>query len=998
VRDNRRHGRHFATVLATAAMIGGGGWAATAHAEESDAAEDGAIVVTAQRRSQSLSDLGIAITAVRGETLSEKGVQAPEQLWQVVPGLVVKDAGYGVPNYTLRGVGFENYFVNSSSTVGLYADEVAIPYPILSRGAFFDLERIEVLKGPQGDLYGRNTTAGQINLIARKPTREFEGGVSLEYGRFSSVNAEGYASGPLTEGVQARLSASAQLSSGWQRSLTRPNDKPLGSKDQIALRGQVNVDLGPDSSLLLRANWLRDNSDNIASTPVDGRTLGLPSAQARVATGTVAFSSGDNRVADWTPAFRPSRHNRQAGGSATLNAGLGGLTLTAISAYDHFKRDELNDFDGAAHSDSNARNISDIKAFSQEVRLADQDDADGLTWIVGGYFSRDKVREDYRFYMPDSFFGNVLGIKALNTRYRQNTKSLAGFAHGELNLAENLKVIGGVRVTRETRRFAGCTYDLDGSLTRFVNSVLIPNVIKPQGFPVPANMQPGGCSVYDDRVSSPTYGTFADAEERSGITRWLGKAGIEYQAAPNTLLYATASSGFKSGGFNGANANLKSQQASYNPERLYAYEAGVKTTLRSIGLYAEASAFFYDYRNKQTNGTAVTFVGNITGITNIPRSRIHGAEALLRWTPVEGLALEASGTWLDSKIRRWIAVSPLSSYPTIRTYDAAGLELPNTPRWSINLSPSYRFDVGGARHVKLGVDYLYRSRTPGAGIVFQEAASYQIVNAQISVGDNEGRWTVGLWGRNIFNEYYYNYAGLPANTNYVRIVGPPRDLWVAPGRDAVNRAAPARFPADAGAVVGFAAITATALLAAPAIAAQLAAEWRLSPSAIGFYFTVEQGGMCLATLPAIWWLKHVAWRKAALVAGSLFILANLLSTQADSLGWLLPLRGVSSLAGGSLMVLSMTLAGRSSQSERLFGLWVLGQLVVGAVLLFLLPRLFAATGLWTLYLILAGLMALAIALLARGLPDEVTVRQSDRKAGGLDRGAAAIGIGGILVY
>ena len=784
--SNRGRVRNGDLRIIIAAMVVSSGWAGAAHAgNDAGAAEEtsrgGDIVVTAQRRSQNQSELGIAITAIRGETLVEKGVQSADQLWQAVPGLVVKDAGYGVPNYTLRGVGFENYFINSSSTVGLYTDEVAIPYPALSRGALFDLERVEVLKGPQGDLYGRNTTAGQINFITRKPTREFEGGASLEFGRFNTVNAEGYASGPLSGGIQARIAASAQIGNGWQHSLSRPDDKPLGEKNQFAVRGQLNFDLGPDSNLLLRANLVHDKSENVALTPLDGRTLGLPSAQSKPTTGTVIFSTGDNRVADWTAAFRPRRDNKLAGVAATLNVGLGGLTLTSISAYDHFTRNEFNDYDGAAQSDSNAQNVSDIKAFSQEVRLADQNGADGLTWILGGYYSKDKVLEDYRFYMPDSFFGNVLGIKALNTRYRQKTESLAGFAHAEFALTDKLKLIGGVRVTRETRRFAGCTYDLDGSLTRFVNNTLIPFVIRPQGLPVPANIPLGGCSVYDDRVGSPTYGTFSDAEEKATTSRWLGKAGLEYQAAPGTLLYATVSSGFKSGGFNGANANLKSQQSSYRPERLNAYEVGLKTTVDSLGLYAETSAFYYDYNNKQTNGTAVTFVGNITGITNIPKSRIYGVEALVRWTPVDGLALEASGTWLDSKIRRWIAVSPLSSFPTVRTIDASGLELPNTPRWSINVSPSYRFDVDARHQVKLGVDYLYRSRTSGAGNVFQQAAAYDLVNAQISFGDKDGRWSVGLWGRNIFDKYYYNYAGLPANANYVRIVGPPATYGVRLG-------------------------------------------------------------------------------------------------------------------------------------------------------------------------------------------------------------------------
>lgn len=731
------------------------------------------IVVTAQRRAQTASSIGLPITAVSGETLAEKGVTSTEELWRITPGLVVKDSGYGVPNYTLRGVGFENYFVNSSSTVGIYANEIAIPYPAMSRGGFFDLDRVEVLKGPQGDLYGRNTTAGQINLIDRKPTGTFEAGGSIEAGSYSEVDTRAYISGPLSQSIQARLSVAVNTSDGWQHSLSRPADKPLGAKDEVALRGQVNINLGTDSSLLLRAYWDRDKSDNEALTAVDGRTLGLPSAQAHATTGTVIFSSGDNRVADWSPDFRPHRDNTTAGVSGTLNLATGGVKLTAISAFDSFRRYEVNDWDGAAAADSNATNTSRISAFSQEVRLANRSADAPIQWIAGSYFSWDRVREDYRFYMDQSYYARSLGIDALNTRYTQTTRSIAGFGHVEARVADRIRLVGGLRYTHETRSFAGCTYDLDGSLATFVDTVLIPHVIKPAGLPVPANIAQGGCSVYDDRPTSPTYGTFADAPERLSTSRAMWKAGAQFDAAKDVLLYANVSSGFKSGGFNGSNANLKSQQSGYAPEELTAYETGVKANLRRAHLYLDSSVFYYDYRNKQTNGTAVTFVGNITGITNIPRSRIFGVDALARWTPLPGVSLQASGTYLDSKILSWQPVSTLSSYPTVVTYNAGGLQLPNAPRWSLTLTPSYAFNVGHDRQVKLALDYYYRSSTSGIGNVFQNIPGYDLVNAEISFGPRSKRWDVTLWSKNLLNTYYYNYAGLPGNADYVRLVGQP---------------------------------------------------------------------------------------------------------------------------------------------------------------------------------------------------------------------------------
>jgi iron complex outermembrane receptor protein len=261
----------------------------------------------------------------------------------------------------------------------------------------------------------------------------------------------------------------------------------------------------------------------------------------------------------------------------------------------------------------------------------------------------------------------------------------------------------------------------------------------------------------------------------------MWKGGVEFDPARDVLLYANVSSGFKSGGFNGANSNLKSQESAYEPEELTAYEAGVKANLRRSNLYLDSSVFYYDYRNKQTDGTAVTFVGNITGITNIPKSRIYGVDALARWSPIPGGSIEVSGTYLDTDIIRWRRISPLSAYPNIVTDDAAGSSLPNAPRWSVAVTPSYAFNVGRDLSVQLAVDYFYRSRTSGDGAVFQEIPGYGLVNAEVSIGPRDARWRLSVWGKNVFDKYYYNFAGLPGNSNYVRSVGAPATYGIRLG-------------------------------------------------------------------------------------------------------------------------------------------------------------------------------------------------------------------------
>lgn len=278
------------------------GFVAPALAQESGGRLD-EIVVTAQKREQGSNDVGITLNAFTGDQLQARGVQTAEDLALITPGLTVNDtAATGVPLYTIRGVGFQDYSTAASSTVGLYFDEVAIPYTVMSRGALFDIERVEVLKGPQGDLYGRNTTAGQINFISKKPTDELEAGASFGYSSFDTVDVNLHLSGPISDGVRGRLAfTTTQSGEGWQESLTR--DDELGKQNVFAVRGMLEFDLGANADLLLRAQYVKDKSDNKANTAYDGRIIGstefaLPYAQIFPFIGTGLapwYSTGDNR-------------------------------------------------------------------------------------------------------------------------------------------------------------------------------------------------------------------------------------------------------------------------------------------------------------------------------------------------------------------------------------------------------------------------------------------------------------------------------------------------------------------------------------------------------------------------------------------------------------------------------------------------------------------------------------------------------------------------------
>ena len=774
------------------------------------------IVVTAQKRAQGANDVGITLNAFTGDQLADRGVATSEDLGLYTPGLTVNEtAATGVPLYTIRGVGFQDYSTAASSTVGLYFDEVAMPYTVMSRGAVFDLERVEVLKGPQGTLYGRNTTGGQINYISKLPTEKFEGGVKASYSSFQTVDAEGYVSGPITNDMRGRLAfTTTQSGQGWQRSLTR-NDT-LGKKDVFAVRGLLQGDFGPVNALL-RAQYVKDKSDNKANTAYDGRIVGLSEFALPykgllpyLVAGTAPpwYSTGDNRAADWTNSYtdpngvtynlRPRRNNDLTSLSLKLNWNLSDdVALTSVTGYDKFKRQETNDWDGMPVNDSSNINTSDISVFSQELRVSGQSKT--LNWVGGLYYSTDKVDEFYNYFMSESLFGlgsvefgippfALSPILQLHTKYSQKTDSMAAFGHVEYNVTESFRLTGGLRYTDEKRRWSGCTFDAaDGSLNPAANGGTLANFLN---FAFGANLGPNACGTIDDDPNSPNYifgviggpnvnDAFHVYNETIHARKWMYKLGMDYKLTPDVLAYATYSRGFKSGGFNGANSNTTQQLKGYKPEELDSIEVGLKSSLFERRVQLNLASFYYDYKNKQEQDLAVTFVGNISGLTNVPKSRIYGAEVDLQWMPVKGLLFNLGAAWLDTRVEEWMAVSNLSQWPTVVRFDASGIELPQSPKWQLNGGVDYERAVSGNVKIRLGLDGNYKGSTSGGALGLQDAtASYSVYNARIGLGNADDTWMVTLWSRNLFDKYYYPAAYQGGNGPWVRSVGMPRTIGI----------------------------------------------------------------------------------------------------------------------------------------------------------------------------------------------------------------------------
>ncbi len=579
---------------------------------------------------------------------------------------------------------------------------------------------------------------------------------------------------PLSEGVAGRLAAKVVWSDrGWQESISRPGDT-LGALEDVALRGLLNVGLGDTASLLLNFHYNRDESENIAPTAYEGTIAGLPASQPlpTALDATPFFSVGDPQAADWSDSFRPMRNNTQNGASARLSWDLtDSVNLTSVTAYDKFDRTERYELSGVPFEDGLTNNGTDMEVFSQELRLSGGGESE-LYWVVGANYARDELSEIYEMFFRDSFFGFALGINAINTLYSQNTDSTAGFGHLEWNFADRLKLSLGARFTSEDREWSGCTFDDgDGSLAGAWNNILTPFTILANGLPDPGLMGPGDCGIYNDIAGTPTFGQFGIFSDEISTDKWMWKATLDFAPNEDVLLYGTVSTGFKSGGFNGASAQTHSQLLPYDAETLTSYELGLKSTLLFRRMQLNTSVFYYDYKDKREPTVAVTPVGNIAGLTNVPESEVYGAEVELRWLVTKGLSFDLGIAYLQTEIKEYQAIDAnASSWPAVVTFDASGFSLANSPEWQGNATATYTWELSDRLNLFVATDVAYKADNSGS--TQDPVSDYTLVNARLGVSDADERWSATVWSRNVFDEYYWN-AAFASNGTFVRMNGMP---------------------------------------------------------------------------------------------------------------------------------------------------------------------------------------------------------------------------------
>jgi outer membrane receptor protein involved in Fe transport len=671
------------------------------------------VVVTAQRRPEQAQQVGVALSVLNGADLVARGVTNVNQLQYQTPGLEAVPAfGGGQPQFRLRGVGFDDYASNNASPVGIYVDEVAKPFPIQTQGLLFDLDRVEVLRGPQGTLYGRNSTGGAINFLTARPTSTLSAGLDADYGSFGLFRAEGHISGPIGEGLSVRIAGATEQGGGFQHD--RLTGRGLGDADRWGARGQIAY-TGGGVDLLVEGHYGRDTSEATGLRLFDPLVFPYGSA----APSRVIPADNSHRATGWGASdqfaaihgfaadTKPFRDNETIGGHATLAVDLGNAKLTSVTAYEHFRRREYNDWDASDLAYAGTYFGSRANVFSQEVRLASTGPG-RARWIVGGYYSSEQLRDQF-----DSDFGQSLGFVA-RTSYRQRAHTLAGFGQLDYDLTSKLTLTGGLRLEREARHLR----DFDTTTTPLV------------GIGVPAG------------TSDQSY------------TQLTGKVAANYHLTPANLVYASASRGVKSGGFTAYNTLTTDQLAPFKPEVLYAYEVGTKNELAGRTLRLNGAAFYYDYRRQQVQSAIYSPIyGAVGKIVNAPKSHIYGVEAELTWAPVAGLEITQGLTWRKGKFDRFndldIAASTAAGQAV--TVSRRGQDQ-GFPHWSYTGSASYRLPLGGYA-LTAQADYAYRDTLAPVllGPNFR-VHDYWLVNATLTLGS--GPWSVGLYARNLFNQRY----------------------------------------------------------------------------------------------------------------------------------------------------------------------------------------------------------------------------------------------------
>ena len=738
------------------------------------------IVVTAQKREQNMQDVSVAITAFSGSSLRELNMTNSVDIAGQTPGLNIgTPVGEGNnPSITLRGVGLNDFNDNNEGPIAVYRDEV---YQAAMAGLtfqLFDMERVEVLRGPQGSLYGRNATGGLVHFISNKPTEEAGGYAELSIAEYEQIKFEGALGGAITDTFQGRVSFSMNQHDGYVENRIGPDGNEA---ERFAARAQFNWDASENLSFLANVHW--GESDDLApkyqheTTDFDGDGFADPTDLFGY-----ADTDGDNFAGEYDRDGILKIEN--FGASLTINWTGEKFDFVSITGFEQVDKIHQEDTDMGPFAAIEPQFVADVDQFSQEIRLSGK--TDKMNWVAGLYYFESEADNalDLEIDNPDGFiafldalpaaFGGFEGGLAALTGYvpgvdpaalipfltydvdyLQKTDSFGVFGQADYAINDQISLVLGLRYTPEEktmdyinqfgdRNNNGIVDNADGLLNSFLSVLNSFGPADPDFFP-------------------PEYFAFNDKIDNDNFS---GKVGLDWRPNDDWLLFASFSRGFKSGGFNGGFLDLTDgivpTDAPYDEETLDSYEIGFKSTLLDSKVRFNVSAFYYDYKDFQ----ALTFSGLSQFIENSD-AEVYGADIELTWSPNDGLDIQLGTSFLDTKVEQ----------VTVQGVAINGTEMVLAPEFTINGLVRYEFPVNDVDALSLQVDFNHQGKhffdITNSAVSTED--SYTVLNARAAYHWNENM-TFAFWVKNLTDEEYrvytFDFTG-PAGFNQ-QFFAPPR--------------------------------------------------------------------------------------------------------------------------------------------------------------------------------------------------------------------------------
>ncbi len=712
--------------------------AASDAATDSDGLED--IVVTAQRRPENIQDVSLAIQAITAEGLARSGITDVTRVDLITPGVTF--ARYGADSkISMRGANSNNTFLDSSPSVGVFVDGVYRPRAAQQTRAFFDVSRVEVLKGPQGTLYGRNTLAGAVNLITNAPSTEsVSGGMTASYARFNTVKVEGFVNAPLSDTVAVRLAGLVERGDGYVDNLAGPD---VGNPDTVSVRGSVRYNAPSGGDLTLRVTNIRERGNVAGLFALTGTCRNVTAQGLTDPFGTQLDCRNPRRGSAGSGNFNSIgrlqirknfvHDDRIDEFNATLEANvpLGEqFNLKTITSYTDFDLDigQDGDFSELNHSEDFLRER--VKSYTGEVQLSG--DVGALKFTTGAYYSRDeidflsasiRVTRDTNtaairplvvvpgyptFSLPvlnptpiasqTIDLGNPTATNAAGIINREgqnsnnfqytSTRSLGLFGQASLELTDGLRVVGGLRYSRDQKK----SEDYGG--TRATTTLQGPQ------FPTFQPITLDGYSI--DR-------RFLTSRQNRTYSNFTYRGALEYDVNPDVLLFATVATGFLSGSLSTAGTNTDDQKSTN-------YEIGIKSRFLDNRLQVNASVFRTDYTNLITSFQRPNASGGVDTISsNGGDIKAKGFEAVIDARPVEDLRLTVTMSILDSKFGTFNVLAPhqlVNGNPTTtgRFVNLSGVTTQFAPKFTSSFIAAYDIQLGSAGRITPQIQFYYSGR------------------------------------------------------------------------------------------------------------------------------------------------------------------------------------------------------------------------------------------------------------------------------------------------